>query len=56
MSNDQIAMELKLEMSCHLLNAYIEFQIYISKHIENKSGKLGQADFLGRNTNVLWWK
>ena len=37
-------MKLKLDMSCHLLNAYTKFQIDISKHIEKKSGKLGWTD------------
>ena len=27
-------MTLKLDMSCHLLNVYIKFQIDISKHVE----------------------
>ena len=27
-------MKLKLDMSCHLLNAYTKFQIDISKHVE----------------------
>ena len=37
-------MKLKLDMSCHLLNAYTKFQIDISKHLEKKSGKLGRTD------------
>ena len=37
-------MKLKLDMSCHLLNAYTKFQIDISKHVEKKSGKLGRTD------------
>ena len=37
-------MKLKLDMSCHLLNAYTKFQIDILKHVEKKSGKLGQTD------------
>ena len=37
-------MKLKLNMSCHKLNAYTKFQIDISKHVEKKSGKLGQTD------------
>ena len=37
-------MKLKLDMSCHLLNAYTKFQIDISKHVEKKSGKLGRMD------------
>ena len=37
-------MKLKLDMSCHLLNAYTRFQIDISKHVEKKSGKLGRTD------------
>ena len=35
-------MQLKLDMSCHLLNAYTKFQIDISKHVEN--GKRGRTD------------
>ena len=30
-------MKLKLDMSCHLLNAYTKFQIDISKHVEKNS-------------------
>ena len=37
-------MKLKLDMSCHLLNAYTKFQIDISKPVEKKSGKLGRTD------------
>ena len=37
-------MKLKLDMLCHLLNAYTKFQIDISKHVEKKSGKLGRTD------------
>ena len=37
-------MKLKLDMSCHLLNAYTKFEIDISKHVEKKSGKLGRTD------------
>ena len=37
-------MQLKLDMSCHLLNVYAKFQIDISKHVEEKSGKRGQTD------------
>ena len=33
-------MQLKLNMSCHLLNVYTKFKIDISKHVEEKSGKL----------------
>ena len=29
-------MKLKLDMSCHLLNAYTKFQIDISKHDEQE--------------------
>ena len=36
--------KIKLDMSCHLLNAYTKFQIDISKHVEKKSGKLGRTD------------
>ena len=39
-----IVMELKLDISCHLLNVYTKFQIGISKHIEEKSGKPGRTD------------
>ena len=42
-------MKLKLDMSCHLLNAYIKFEIDISKHVEKKSGKLGRTD---RRTDI----
>ena len=41
--SDPIVMQLKLDMSCHLLNVYTKFQIDISKH-EEKSGKRGQTD------------
>ena len=37
-------MKLKLDMSCHLLNAYTKIEIDISKHVEKKSGKLGRTD------------
>ena len=37
-------MQLKLDMSCHLLNVYTKFQIDISKHVEKKSGKSGRTD------------
>ena len=37
-------MQLKLDMSCHLLNAYTKFQIDISKHVEEKFGKRGWTD------------
>ena len=37
-------MKLKLDMSCHLLNAYAKFQIDIWKHAEKKPGKLGRTD------------
>ena len=37
-------MQLKLDMSCHQLNVYTKFQIDISKHVEEKSGKRGQTD------------
>ena len=37
-------MQLKLDMSCHLLNVYTKFQIDISKHVEEKSGKRGRTD------------
>ena len=37
-------MQLKLDMSCHLLNLYNKFQIDISKLVEEKSGKRGRTD------------
>ena len=37
-------MQLKLDMSCRLLNVYTKFQIDISKHVEEKSGKHGRTD------------
>ena len=37
-------MQLKLYMSCRLLNVYTKFQIDISKHVEEKSGKRGRTD------------
>ena len=37
-------MQLELDMSCHLLNVYTKFQIDISKHVEEKSGKRGRTD------------
>ena len=42
--SDPIVMQLKLDMSCHLLNVYTKFQIDISKHVEEKSGKCGRTD------------
>ena len=41
---DPIVMQLKLDMSCHLLNVYTKFQIDISKHVEEKSGKRGRTN------------
>ena len=37
-------MQLELNMSCHLLNVYTKFQIDISKHVEEKSGKRARTD------------
>ena len=42
--SDSIVMQLKLDMSCHLLNVYTKFQIDISKHVEERSGKRGRTD------------
>ena len=42
--NDPIVMQLKLDMSCRLLNVYTKFQIDISKHVEEKSEKRRQTD------------
>ena len=42
--SDPIVMQLKFDMSCHLLNVYTKFQIDISKHVEEKSGKHGRTD------------
>ena len=42
--SDPIVMQLKLGMPCHLLNVYTKFQIDISKHVEEKSGKRGRTD------------
>ena len=42
--SDPIVMQLKLNMSCHLLNVYTKFEIDISKHVEEKSGKRGRTD------------
>ena len=47
-------MKLKLDMSCHLLNAYTKFQIDISKHVEKKSGKLGRTDGRTHEGGVKW--
>ena len=44
-----IVMQLKLNMSCHLLNLYTKFQIDISKHVEEKSRKRGRTD---RRTDI----
>ena len=44
---DPIVMQLKLDMSCHLLNVYTKFQIDISKRVEEKSGKPGRTDVFG---------
>ena len=40
---DLIVMELKVDLSCYLLNVYTKFQIDISKHVE-KVQKLGRTD------------
>ena len=37
-------MQLKLDMSSHLLNVYTKFQIDMSNHVEEKSGKRGRTD------------
>ena len=37
-------MQLKLDMSCYLLNVYTKFQIDISKHVEEKSRKREWTD------------
>ena len=38
-------MQLKLDMSCHLLNVYTKFQIDISKHVEeNPENADGRTD------------
>ena len=42
--SDPFVMQLKLDMSCHLLNVYTKFQIDISKHVAEKSGKRGRTD------------
>ena len=42
--SDPIVIQLKLDMSCHLLNVYTKFQIDILKHAEKKSGKRGRTD------------
>ena len=51
-------MQLKLDMSCHLLNVYTKFQIDISKHVEEKSGKRGRTDgrtdVRSHETPLLW--
>ena len=42
--SNPIVMQLKRDMSCHLLGVYTKFQIDISKHVEEKSGKRGRTD------------
>ena len=42
--SEPIVMQLKLDMSCHLLNVYTKFQIDISKHVQEKSRKRGRTD------------
>ena len=42
--SDPIVMQLKLGMSSHPLNVYKEFQIDISKPVEEKSWKRGRTD------------
>ena len=37
-------MQLELEMSWHQLKVYTKFETDISKHVENKSWKLGRTD------------
>ena len=39
-----IAMKLKLDMSCHLLNVYTKFQIDISKYVEKGPENSGWTD------------
>ena len=41
---DPIVMQLKLDMLCHLLKVYTKFQIDISKHVEEKSGRRGRTN------------
>ena len=42
--NDPIVVQLKIDIPCHLLTVYTKFQIDISKHVEEKSGKRGRMD------------
>ena len=57
--SDPIVMQFKLDMLCHLLNVYTKFQIDISKHVEEKSGKRGRTDgqtlpWLNKNSKSNW--
>ena len=53
--SDPIVMQLKLDMSCHLLNVYTKFQIDISKHVkkspENADGRTDIAT-VWKSSNV----
>ena len=59
--SDPIVMKLKLDMSCHLLNAYSKFQIDISKHVEKslentdgwKEGRTDGRTLPRHNTSVF---
>ena len=42
--SDPIVMQLKLDMSCHLLNVCTKFQIDIFKHVEKNPRKRGWTD------------
>ena len=52
--SDPIIMQLKLYMSCHLLNTYTKFQIDISKHVDKKSGKRGRTDRRTDRRTLPW--
>ena len=47
-------MQLKLDMSCHLLNVYTKFRIDISRHVEEKSGKRGRTDGRTDGRTLPW--
>ena len=50
--NYPIAMKLKLNILCHLLNIYTKLEIDTSKHVEKKFVKLGQMDL--HCHSIIW--
>ena len=54
--NDPIVMKLKLDMSCHLQNAYTKFHIDTWKHVDKKSEKCWEKNqfFYGDLIDCHW--